>query len=115
MALSELETVRARKILGEFIERRRPPAHIRHEVDLAYRLTGQSVEIFEVRPRWERPAEKVESPVAKATFVRTQNLWRVYWRRADLKWHLYEPVPEVSGLPEFLAVVEEDHHGCFWG
>ena len=115
MALSELETARAKKILGEFIERRRPPPHIRHEVDLSYRVSGQSVELFEIRPVWNRPSEKMEAPVAKATFVRTQNIWRVYWRRADLKWHLYEQTPEVHGLPEFLSVVEEDPHGCFWG
>ena len=100
---------------GEFIERRRPPPHIRHEVDIGYRVTGQSVEIFEVRPGWDRPTEKIERPIAKATFVRTQNVWRVYWQRADLKWHLYEPVPKVSGLPEFLSAVEQDPHGCFWG
>jgi hypothetical protein len=115
MALSELETARAKKILGEFIERRRPPPHIRHKLDFGYRVRGQSVEIFEVGPAWDRPMERIERPLAKATFVRTQNVWRVYWQRADLKWHLYEPVPEVSGLPEFLSAVEADPHGCFWG
>ena len=115
MALSELETARAMKTLGEFIERRRPPPHIRDQLDFAYRITGQSVELLEVRPVWDRPSEKMERPLAKATFVRTRNLWRVYWRRADLKWHAYEPAPEVVGLPEFLSVVEEDAYGCFWG
>ncbi|HEX7887867.1 MAG TPA: DUF3024 domain-containing protein [Ramlibacter sp.] len=115
MALSELETARANKTLGEFIERRRPPPHIRHELDFGYRVSGQSVELFEIRPVWDRPSEKMERPVAKASFVRNQNVWRVYWQRADLKWHRYEPAPEVPGLPEFLSVVEEDHHGCFWG
>ena len=115
MALTELETARVKKILGGFIERRRPPAHIRHELDLGYRLADQSVELFEVRPAWDRPGEKMEVAVAKARFVRSQNVWRIYWRRADLKWHLYEPVPEVASLPEFLAVVEEDSLGCFWG
>jgi hypothetical protein len=115
MALSELETARVNKILGEFVERRRPPPHIRHELDLGYRVTGQSVELFEVRLAWDHPGEKFERPLAKASFVRTQNVWRIYWRRADLKWHLYEPIPEVSGLAEFLSAVEEDPHGCFRG
>lgn len=115
MALTELETARAKKTLDEFMERRRPPPHIRAQLDLGYRITGQSVEIFEVRPMWNRPSEKMESPFAKATFVRTHNVWRIYWQRADLKWHLYEPTSEVAGLAEFLSVVEEDAHGCFWG
>lgn len=115
MALNELETARAERILGEFIELRRPPPHIRDELDLGYRLTGQSVELFEVFPAWNRSGEKMERPIAKARFIRTQNAWRVYWLRADLKWHLYEPVPEVPGLDGFLSAVEEDPHGCFWG
>jgi hypothetical protein len=115
MALSELEIARARRTIGDFIERRRPPPHIREQLDFAYRITGQSVELLEVRPVWDRPTEKMERPFAKATFVRTQNLWKVYWRRADLRWHLYEPAPEVAGLPEFLGVVEEDAYGSFWG
>lgn len=31
----------------------------------------------------------MESPVAKATYVKTQNIWKVYWMRADLRWHAY--------------------------
>lgn len=115
MALNELETARAKKALGEFMDRRRPPPHVRDQLDLGYRITGQSVELFEIRPVWDRPSEKMERPFAKATFVRTQNVWRVYWRRADLRWHLYEPAAEVSGLPEFLSAVEADSYGCFWG
>ena len=115
MSLTELEATRTNKVVGEFIERRRPPPHIRHELDLGYRTTGQSVEIFEVRPVWQRPQEKMEHAVAKATFVRSQAVWKVYWLRADLKWHSYEPAAEVRSLTEFLSVVEEDEHGCFWG
>ena len=88
---------------------------MRHQIDIACRITGQSVEIFTIRPAWERPDEKIESSVAKASFVRTQNVWRIYWKRADLKWHLYEPAAQVPRLPAFLKVVEEDAYGCFWG
>lgn len=115
MALSEFETARARKVLGEFIDRRRPPSHLRDEIDIDYRITGQSVEVVTIRPAWDRPNEKIESAVAKATFVRSRQVWRIYWKRADLKWHLYEPAAEVGQLSEFVHVVDEDAHGCFWG
>lgn len=115
MALTELENARARKTLSAFVERRRPPLHVRPELDFGYRVSGQSVEILEIRPARTRPGETIERPIAKATFVRTQNLWRVYWQRADLKWHPYEPAPVVPGLPDFLFLLEEDPHGCFWG
>lgn len=66
-------------------------------------------------PAWHDPGRKIEMPVAKAMFVRTQNFWRIYWRRADLKWHIYDPLAEAPGISRFLAEVEADPHGCFWG
>ena len=97
------------------MEKRRPPAHIRHEVDLGFRITGQSVEIFEIRPRWQCPEEKIEEAVAKTTFVKTKKIWKVYWQRADLKWHRYDPNPEVGSLDEFLDIVDRDEYACFFG
>jgi hypothetical protein len=35
--------------------------------------------------------------------------------RTDLKWHRYEPTPEAVDLEGFLAIVEDDHYGCFYG
>jgi hypothetical protein len=32
-----------------------------------------------------------------------------------MKWHGYEPVPQVDTLQEFLELVEEDEFACFWG
>lgn len=115
MAISEFEIKRCEKELEKFMEAKRPPVHIRDKVDLRYRITGQSVEIFETRPRFGKPDEKMEEAVAKTTFVKTQNVWKVYWMRQDLKWHSYPPAPEVRYFEEFLDLVREDAHGCFFG
>lgn len=115
MSLSELERRRFERTVGEFIERRRPPAHIRPKLDLGFRVTGQSVEIFSLRPRWDKPAVKMESAVARATLVKRQRVWKVFWQRADLKWHRYDPVPEVPSLERFLELVEKDGYSCFFG
>lgn len=115
MALSEFETKKCEKLVGEFVEKRRPPAHIRNELDLGFRVKDQSVEIFEIRPMWKNPEQKMEEPVAKTTYVKTQKIWKVYWQRADLKWHRYDPNPEVSSLEEFLEIVDRDEYACFFG
>lgn len=116
MVFSEFETKQMAQIAERYVERRRPPPHIRPELDLGYRVTGQSVEIFEIRPVWRGSAgEKMEHPVAKATYVKSQAIWRVYWQRADLKWHRYEPDAEVRTLEDFVAVVEKDEFCCFYG
>ena len=88
---------------------------IRDKVDIGYRVEGQSVEIFEIRPRFQNPDEKDETPVARATFVRTQQVWKVYWMRRDLKWHEYPVKPSVRTLAAFLKLVDEDDICCFWG
>ena len=88
---------------------------MRSKVDIGFRITKQSVEIFEIRPAFKSPKEKVELPVAKATYVRARSVWKVYWHRADLKWHSYPPIPEVKSIEDFVKLVEQDDHACFWG
>jgi len=64
---------------------------------------------------WNNPKEKIEEPVAKVTYLKSQNLWKVYWQRADLKWHRYDPDPEVDSIADFIKIVECDEFGCFFG
>jgi hypothetical protein len=52
MAFSELEIRKYTKIMEQYIERRRPSAHIRDKVDISFRIKGQSIEIFEICPGW---------------------------------------------------------------
>lgn len=115
MAFTPQERSDIEAAMADFLMRRRPPEHLRDKVDLAYRIEGQSVELFEIRPVWNDKSRKMEHPFAKTTYVRTVNRWRIFWLRADLKWHGYEPHPEAVFFEEFLAVVDEDEHGCFWG
>ncbi len=115
MAIDLLQTVDVIEVMENFIERRRPPLHLRDQVDLSYKIEGQSVIIFELRALWNNGEEKIESPVAKATFVKTSNNWKVFWRRADMKWYSYKPQPTINSLAEFVMLVDNDKHCCFWG
>ena len=40
MAFSEFEIKRIQKVVGQYIEKHRPPEHLRDEVDLSFRITG---------------------------------------------------------------------------
>lgn len=115
MAISAFEIRRYEKLLAEFIDRHRPPAHLRQELDLSSRITGQSVEISETRRAFDDPARKIENPVAQTAFIKSRKHWKIFWQRADLKWHSYTPVPVVPTLEAFLAVVDEDAYACFFG
>jgi len=115
MALAEIETKRIEKTINALMERRRPPKSIRSKVDLGYRISGQSVELLEIRPRWDKPEVILKNAFAKATYVPTKRVWKVYWMRGNLKWQKYNPVPEVNSIEEFLAVVDQDEYSCFFG
>lgn len=115
MAFNDLDRKRIEKAISSFLAKRRPAAHIRPDLDFGYRLAGQSVEIVEIRPQWDDRSIIHERPIAKAAFVRTQGLWKIFWMRASLKWHGYEPAPTATSIEEFLSVVDADPYGCFFG
>ncbi len=57
----------------------------------------------------------MHSEAAKLSYIKTTDTWKIYWMRADLKWHSYQTVPEVDSLEEGLEVIKEDQYGTFWG
>ena len=87
MPFTEFETARIEAAMSDFMAERRPPVEIRDKLDLAYRIEGQSVVIFSIRPFWRDPKETIEEPAAKATYVRKSDRWKIYWQRADMKRH----------------------------
>lgn len=115
MAFSELEMARYTKAFEAFREKHGPKPEIRAKLDWGCRIEGQSVELYEVRPRWDDPTQIMHSSFAKATFVKSTSTWKVYWMRASGKWNSYPPVPQVGSLERFFAVVNADAHHCFFG
>jgi Protein of unknown function (DUF3024) len=115
MAFTTEQTTSIESSMEDFLTKRRPPVEIRAKLDLAWRIEGQSVVIHSIRPCWRDKGRTIEEPVAKATYNRRTNRWKIYWMPADLKWHSYPPHPEVVFFDEFLAVVDEDENCCFWG
>ena len=63
--MNDIERKRIENTVASFIAKHRPPAHLREQVDLSFRYDGRNVEIFEIRPRWENPAQRVEEAVPK--------------------------------------------------
>ncbi|MBS1490107.1 MAG: DUF3024 domain-containing protein [Bacteroidetes bacterium] len=115
MAIDTLQVVEVIEVMENFLSRVRPPEHIKPQLDIGYRIDGQNIFIFEIRPQWKNPEIICEYEIAKTTFVKTKNLWKVFWMRSNLKWYSYTPKPTVKTVAEFVRLVEEDKHGCFWG
>jgi hypothetical protein len=114
MAFSELELKRIEQTVGEFC-RKRSLAHLRDKLRLEYSVKGHEVVIVERRPRWDNPIEWIESPVAKLKFIRSANKWRLYWQRADLKWHEYPGLSSSDRISDLVREIDADPLACFFG
>ena len=115
MAFSELELKRIDRTARELCRRSSPAEHadkLRFECD----IDGHTVSIMEVRPPWDgRPGDWTRHGVARFRYFRTRDEWQLYWMRADLKWHLYEPQAPTNDLARLVKVVEEDKYCAFFG
>ena len=115
MALSNTQIEEIEQAAEKYMNHNRPPLEIRDKLDIAYRIDGQSVVVFEVRPQWDKPEEKMEMDLAKTTFVKTKKLWKIYWMRGNLKWDHYKPVPFVKNISDFFDLIAKDELNCFFG
>jgi len=116
MAFTEDETATIlRQLEEEFWAHCRPPFKLRDKVREGQRIDGQSIELFLNRPGFRRRDEWIEESIAKIRYFRSRDGWAIYWQRADLKWHRYDPCPETATLSEALATISEDEHACFFG
>ena len=115
MAFDTFQFLDVIEAMVNFIEKNRPPEHIRNLLDLGYKIQGQSILVFEIRPRIDKPQEFDEYPVAKTTFVKAKNHWKVFWLRSNLKWHRFQPQSTVKTVKAFCKLIEEDKLGCFYG
>ena len=114
MPFNDIERMRAKRAVRAFMERRRPPPHIRPQLDMGYRIGDGTVELFTVRKEGA-PRRCEEWAIARATFDPQRGAWKVSWMRSDSRWYGYDPEPRVGSIQRFLDVVDEDLYGCFFG
>ncbi|MDQ5979505.1 MAG: hypothetical protein QG602_2479 [Verrucomicrobiota bacterium] len=116
MAFTDIEFAEHTALIEKhFWSKHRPSLQIRDRMREGQRIDGQSIELFLVRPLHFDPTRHSEEAIAKLTFVRSSSTWRIFWQRADLKWHRYAPHPEAASLAEALRVVDQDANACFFG
>ena len=74
MSFNDIEKKKIEKTVESFLEKRRPPIEIRDKVDIGFKIDKYSIEIFEIRPIWDKPKEKINIPVAKTTYIKSKNI-----------------------------------------
>ena len=98
-----------------FWSHRRPPLHLRDRIREGQRIAGQDIELFFVRSIAPGSPATVEDSIARLRYVRSRNVWRLFWKRADGRWHAYPPCREAASLENALRVILEDKNCCFFG
>lgn len=114
MAFTDEEIAEYGASAAAFCERR-VPLHVQDQFWMGFRIEDQSITLIEFRVHWKDKSKVMMRPIAKTKFVRTTGEWRIYWLRADLKWHGYAPCPTVEFFKEFLDAVDRDECCCFFG
>lgn len=100
-----------------YISRRRPPQELRSQIDLGFKHSSEVYELFEIRPSFDSSdiCKYVKNSFAKFKFVKSQKIWKLYWKRASGKWESYGPMPKAITIDEILQCIEDDIYGCFYG
>ncbi len=114
MVTSEFEIFKVEKIASAFCAERNkhfPPDELR----IDYRVEGQNLFVFEVRPRWDNPNVTIEIMVAKLNYKKSKQIWKLYCQRQNMQWVLYEPFDSSKDLQVLFAEINKDRHGCCWG
>ena len=115
MAFSELELKPIDAAVGDLC-RCSSPAEYADELRFVCNIDAHVVSIMEERPPWDgSPGKWTSRGVARFRYFRSRGEWQLYWMRADLKWHLYEPAAPTKNLSRLVKLVEDDKYCAFFG
>ena len=103
--LPELDIARVRRWCGQ-----RVPEHARDQVRVECDIGPRHLTIVECRPPWRQGIgpEWTRFPIARLRYTQATNMWTLYWRDRNLRFHRYdqlEPSPDISVL---LREIERD-------
>ena len=97
--------------------RARVPASARDEIRIKYDVAGWDVTIVECRAPWSPEAgpEWTRFPVARLRYLKSRQVWRLYWRDRDERWHEYPDLAFARDVGDLLEEIDRDPTAIFWG
>jgi Protein of unknown function (DUF3024) len=113
MDFSEADLKRIEQFVGVFCGEL-SSRHLKDKLRLMYAFKGHEVAIVERGPLWDPHTEWTETLGAKLKFIKTVAKWRLYWMRADMKWHEYPGLPSSSYLDDLVQEIDTDPLACFF-
>lgn len=114
MAFSDIDRQKIKNKVGGLCSKM-TPQHLKNKLRFEYEIENQSVIIYEIRPAFRNLGEFTKMPIAKLSYVKSGNLWKLYWQRASGKWQRYETGSSAKSLDKLVEEIERDSYGCFFG
>ena len=114
MAFTDIDRQRIKNEVGGLCSKR-TPAHLKDKLRFEYEIEKQNVIIYEIRPVWDNPDKITKYPLAKLTYVNSQKIWKLYWKRASGRWEKFEPKESDRDLRVLVQEIDKDTYGCFFG
>lgn len=100
--------------IAEEVEKLRPPVEVRKELDFGFTYENNIALLLEIRPNFINENEIMQRPFAKIKFVKSKNVWKLYWMRGNLTWLEYTK-SNFTTIQKAFEVIEDDDDCCFFG
>lgn len=102
--------------LRHYCEQRVQP-HALHQVRVELRESRGAATIVERRAPWREDygPEWTTLGIARFRYVAKDELWSLYWRDRNAKWHRYDLIEPKQDVLVLLDEVDRDPTGIFWG
>lgn len=115
MPLPALVKTLVEKKVGEYCKRK-VPAHALDQVNVLYKIRGNTVTIFENRAPWRPEWKKWTSmPIAQMRYDDKTGKWTLYCADRNDRWHEYIDIDATKNIDKILTEIDEDPTGIFWG
>ena len=115
MPLPALIKALVEKKVDEYCKKKVPP-HALHQVNLSYKIRGNSITIFENRAPWRIDIKEWTSmPIAQIRFDEKTGEWTLFCADRNDRWHEYYDIVPTKDIDKILAEIDEDPTGIFWG
>lgn len=87
-----------------------------NELNLSYKIRGNSVTIFENREPWHHDMKEWTSlPVAQMRHDDKSGEWTLYCADRNDKWHQYPDFDRTRNIDAIIVEIDRDPKGIFWG
>jgi len=114
MALSEFTRKMVEIKMNKYC-REKVPGHLRHKVRVDFKIRGNNVTLFEVRPTLHDPNTWVDISIAQFRYDDKNNVWKLFCADRNSRWHEYYEAEPTHNFEALLEEVDDDPTGIFWG